>query len=145
MKRFRIRSQSSKARRRASQVASPRESYVRQFGFCWVCRHRPRVIVYPPITSKDLACHEILRGTAHRQKALDEFCQIVVACGECNCGPLHDRKLWPDAKQLALVQHYAPNKYDLKRFNKLRSEAAPQYVEQSEVDGWSWVFEQPPI
>lgn len=136
MKRTRINRESAKHRARRQETSPVREAYVRRFGFCWVCEHRPKVIIWPGLGPKDLNCHEILRGSGYRTKTLDEFCQIVVSCNECNQGPLHCRREYPDERQLALVKRFAPDSYDLARFLELRNHNAPLAISDKAVDYW---------
>jgi hypothetical protein len=82
-----------------------------------------------------VAVHEILRG-ANRNKALSEPCTWLVLCSPCNTGQFHSRGTWPDAKQLALQYLCCPTVYDLKRFNLLYCERAPNRVTQDEVDAY---------
>lgn len=99
-----------------------------------VCGHSPEH-PWPRLPSECsvLACHEIARGPL-RDKALDKPFAILVACWACNSGPLNDKREWPEARQLAVLQREAPEDYDLVAYNRLVCERAPNRITQEEVD-----------
>lgn len=94
-----------------------------------VCGRTPR-------SGARLCVHEIADGP-HRQKALDKPYACLVTCWQCNSGPLKDAKEWPESRQLALLQAWFPDRYDLVAFNLLVNVNAPQRITQSEVDQWT--------
>ena len=128
MKRSRIRSVSSKRRKRMNEVRPLRQALVEAAGRCMACR----------VSARDarLDCHEILNG-ALRDKTLDEPCSLLVLCWNCNSNKMTDKAEWPVARQLALLQLRDPDSYDLVRFNWLRNPNAPNFVTQEEVDEYS--------
>jgi hypothetical protein len=108
-----------------NEVRPLRQALVQAAGQCMACH----------VSARDarLDCHEILNG-ALRDKTLDEPCSLLVLCWNCNSNEMTDKKLWPVARQLALLQERSPDAYDLVRFNWLRNPDAPNYVVQEEVD-----------
>lgn len=86
-----------------------------------------------------LDCHEILNGPL-RVKTLGEPCSLLVLCWQCNSMEFTDKELWPIARQLALLQAWNPEDYDLTRFCWLRNENAPNYIVQSQVDEYANQF-----
>lgn len=119
-----MRRQSTKTRLRSEQAKPLRNSLIEQAGACQVCGSK-----------KQLACHEILNGPL-RQKTLDEPCSLLVVCWPCNQA-LTDKGKWPVARQLAILLHKSPSRYDLQRFCYLRNPNAPHYITQEEVDQWT--------
>jgi hypothetical protein len=117
-----MRPQSKKFRKRADEARPVRNDLKSRFPFCWACGEITTVCV-----------HEIAGGP-NRQKFLDEPCGLLVLCYPCNTGPLHDRSLWPQARQLALLWSVNPEAYDLTRFNLLVNPRAPHRITQEEVD-----------
>ena len=83
-----------------------------------------------------LCVHEIARGPL-RQKSLDKPYACLVACHYCNQFQLHNRKEWPEARQLARLKKSRPNDYDLVAYNLLVNEQAPNRITQDEVDSYS--------
>ncbi len=77
--------------------------------------------------------HEILCGPL-RQKALDQVYALLVTCWHCNGSVVTDKRVWPEARQLAVLLQHAPENYDLAAFCRLANEHAPHRVTQSEVD-----------
>jgi hypothetical protein len=108
-----------------NEVRQFRKDLVDQSGYCMAC--------LIPAGHARLDCHEILNG-AMRDKTLDEPCSLLVLCWPCNSNKMTDKKLWPVARQLALLQEWSPDAYDLVRFNWLRNPDAPNFVTQEEVD-----------
>jgi len=108
-----------------NEVRQFRKDLVDESGYCMSC--------LTPAVHARLDCHEILNG-ALRDKTLDEPCSLLVLCWDCNSNKMTDKKLWPVARQLALLQEWSPDAYDLVRFNWLRNPDAPNFVTQEEVD-----------
>ena len=133
MKRSRIRSVSSKRRKRMNEVRPLRQALVEAAGRCMACR----------VSARDarLDCHEILNG-ALRDKTLDEPCSLLVLCWNCNSNKMTDKAEWPVARQLALLQERDPDSYDLVRFNWLRNPNAPRFVTQNEVESFREEFRE---
>ncbi len=133
-----LRRQSKKNRQRAAQVRGLRLRLVNEIGRCMACGYssrnpNPRL----PIQLSKLACHEILRGSGNRQRVLDEPSCLLVLCAFCNCHEFTDAGKWPIQRQLCLQQQRAPDWYDLRRFNELKSTSAPDGVTQAEVDSYA--------
>lgn len=121
-----MRSRSSKTSQREAEAKPVRDALRYEFPFCWGCG----------VQSWRLCVHEIAGGP-HRQAFLDEPCGLLVLCWSCNCGPFHDRSLWPQARQLALLRSINPAAYDLERFNWIVNPRAPNRITQEEVDGYA--------
>lgn len=96
---------------------------------CWACGYKSH-------TPLSVSCHEILNGP-DRMKTLGEPCSLLVLCWTCNSDKFTDKNAWPAARQLALLQEWNPDDYDLERFLHLRNPKAPLYIEQWEVDGFT--------
>lgn len=132
-----LRRQSKKNRQRAAQVRGMRQRLVNEIGQCMACGYSSR---NPnpafPIGLSKLCCHEMLRGS-YRQKVLDEPAALLVLCVRCNCHEFTDAGKWPIPRQLCLQQNRAPDWYDLRRFNELKSQFAPQAITQAEVDAYT--------
>lgn len=99
-----------------------------------VCGHSPRR-PWPdkPLDCSTLCCHEIARGPL-RQKALDKPYAILVVCAWCNEYQLHNRRTWPEARQLAVLKRRAPEDFDLEAYNRLVNDRAPLRITMEEVD-----------
>lgn len=100
-----------------------RAQFVMETNCCWVCGR-----------TYNLGVHEIARGI-HREAAFTERMTWIVACGECNCGPLHDHRAWPLAKQLALKWVHDRPHFLLEEFNVLR-DREPGAITWAEVVVW---------
>lgn len=139
-----LRRQSAKARQRAAKVRGIRQRLVREAGCCMACGHSHRN-PWPnlPRQLSRLCCHEILRGS-YRQQVLGEPCALLVLCVACNCYEFTDAGKWPIQRQLALQQARAPDWYDLRRFNELKSVHAPDAVTQADVDDWKETIHDAP-
>lgn len=130
---------SAKQRVRIRNAKTIRHHLIRTSGGCMICRHGPD----NPWRSRlarfsQLACHEIARGPS-RTRALDKPYAILVVCGYCH-DRLDDTYLWPQARQLAVLQRVAPQYYDLGAFNHLVNPRAPNRITQEEVDQYKEGF-----
>lgn len=123
MARSRLPRMSATQRKRIAEAKPVRDALKEKYPWCWVCGSR-----------KNLTVHEIAKGS-HRTKALDQSYALLVACWDCNSGPLEDAAKWPLAKQLACLMRVAPTNYDILAFNRLRGRRDTA-IEQSEVDHW---------
>ncbi len=125
---------SDKRRRRESECQQFRNDLVVRVGKCEVCGHGP---LNPwkdrPPKCSGIHCHEIANGP-NRQAALDKPYAILVSCNYCNQDRLTDRKEFPEARQLAILQVSRPEDYDLRKYLELTSPNAPNRIEQWEVD-----------
>ena len=118
-----MRRQSRKRRERMDAVRDDRQAYLFAHGNkCIWCD-----------STWNVAVHEIARGM-NRNAALSEPSCWLPLCGPCNCGPFHNRAIWPDAKQMALKYLRDNVNYDLVRFNYIVNPRAPNRVTQDEVD-----------
>ena len=127
----------SKKRRERNMVARPiRERLIIKAQQCMVCGHSPKR-PWPnlPLEVSGLSVHEIARGPL-RNKALDQPCCCLVACWHCNSGILNDKSIWPEARQLAVLLHEAPDDFDLELYLKITSPNAPLRIEMAEVTQW---------
>jgi hypothetical protein len=111
LKRCRLNQVSKTQRKRISEAKPVRDALKERYPWCWICGR-----------TKNLTVHEIAKGS-HRTKALDQLFALLVACWDCNSGPLEDPRRWPIAKQLACLMRVAPNNFDLAAFNALRGRA----------------------
>ena len=132
-----MRWQSEKSRKRAREAKPVRQALLAKHDLCLVCEHGPRHPWRdkPPACSR-LCVHEIADGK-HRQNALDLPCALLVVCWWCNSESLKDASEWPEARQLSLMQKYAPEQYDLAAYNRLVDERATDRITQAEVDSWT--------
>lgn len=135
MKRSWINRRSDTNRQRAAEAKPIRQALIKEQGRCMICGVGPGNTNSLMAAQRELCCHEILNGGL-RQKTLDEPCSLLVLCWNCNSNEVVAKGTWPVPKQLAVLQHRAPQHYDLVRFNWLRNPNAPKYVEQHEVDFW---------
>lgn len=102
--------ESKKHREQRLRLKPDRDALKKEFPFCMVCGKRRRLTV-----------HEIAKGHQHRWKAIElRSCQLV-ACWECNAGPLNDYEEYPPARQLALQFKYMPKYANLAEFNRVRA------------------------
>lgn len=126
---------SSTRRKRIEQARPIREALLVKAGYeCLACgASEKRPLRGFPSGYSRVSVHEILCGPL-RQKVLDEPCALLVLCWRCNSELFTNRRLWPHARQLALLQDRWPEHYDLERFNFLRNPNAPNYVTQEDVD-----------
>lgn len=132
----RLRPQSKKTAARERKASAVRRQWKKEAGACMVCDHGPtKVNPALPRFMSSLEAHEISNGS-HRQKTIGEACCVLVACVYCNRYRLTDKKLWPEARQLALLQGKAPERYDLRKYLELTSPRAPNRITQSEVDAF---------
>lgn len=117
------------------KAAGLRRRLVNEAGCCMNCGYsskNPNPAF--PIQCSKLSCHEIWRGSAGRSQSLDKDFAILVLCSYCNCHEFDDASQWPQARQLCLLQYRRPDLYNLKAFNKLVNERAPNRITQDEVD-----------
>lgn len=120
----------SQKRASREREAKPfRDALIKSIGRCQGCgkRHAP----WQDLSR--LCVHEIAGGPL-RQKSLDKPYAVLVLCWGCNGGPFEDKSIWPQARQLALLQDQRPDDYDLVAFNYLVNPNAPNRITQEEVD-----------
>jgi len=79
--------------------------------------------------------HEIARGNALRQKAMDKRYACLVVCWMCHHGPLSSRAEWPESRQLAALRRSRPRDFDLAAFNALVGRGANR-VSEEDVEQW---------
>ena len=107
-----------------------------QFGECWICEHSPK---HPwrdkPRELSQLCVHEVANGPL-RQKALDKAFATLVLCWFCNSYVVTNKKVWPEARQLALLLDRAPEDFDLAAYNALVNPRAPNRITLEEVNGY---------
>ena len=125
-----MRNYSKKRQKRNREVRDGRMELIASVGYCEMCGSKQSD---NPI--KKLCVHEIANGP-NRAKALDKRFACLVLCVLCNCNDAEDKKLWPEARQLWLLQTYRPMDYDLKAYNELINPSAPNRILQSEVDNY---------
>jgi hypothetical protein len=123
-------------RKASTKAARPiRLALIAKHHRCMVCGHSPqRPWRDKPRECSRLCCHEIANG-AHRQKAMDKPYAILVVCWWCNGEVVTNKREWPEARQLALLQDKAPEDYDLAAYNALVGRE-PNRVTQEDVDQW---------
>lgn len=130
-----MKSKSSTRRKREAEAKPFRDRLVAAVGECESCGCSPinRQGRMPEMAS--LAVHEIASGP-DRQKALDKPYAVLVLCWQCNSGAFQDRRLWPEARQLALLARRRPNDFDLTAYLELTSPRAMRRIEIHEVLEW---------
>lgn len=104
----RIRPVSKKRRKRNAEVREFRAGLKEEIRRCEICTQ-----------VKPLDCHEITRGSYARQRALDQRACILVLCRDCHNVLTDFPKLWPVAKQAALLKLRRPNDWCLITMNGL--------------------------
>jgi hypothetical protein len=127
---------SKKRRIRYEEVAPLRRAWIERAKCCMICGAspgRPHRNM-PPDLSK-LCCHEISNGPL-RQKSLDKAFACLVLCCYCNMHVVTNKKVWPEARQLAVLLERAPEFYDLKAYLQMTRPAAMNRITQEEVDVW---------
>lgn len=127
---------SAKRRKRAAEVRGIRQRWVNEAGACMACGHsssNPNPAL--PIQCSKLAVHEIHNGNG-RDKSLDQGYAVLVLCQGCNQGAFMSNFRWPEAKQLCLLRHHRPDLFDLKAYNKLVNERAPNRITIEEIDAF---------
>jgi hypothetical protein len=102
---------SPKRRKRISEVAPFREAFKLEVGRCELCGKR-----------RGLVIHEIARGQADRQKALDKRYAILVLC-DPGCHQKMDRL--SRAHQLCLLYCRRPYDFDLNAYQILTCRRYP--------------------
>lgn len=118
---------------RISESKPIRKTLIEKHGACMICGrgpHKPWKSL--PMWASNLCCHEICCGK-NRTRALDKPYAILVICGYCNQYIVVDKKKWPEARQLAVLQDKSDG-YDLKAYNNLVNPNAPNRITQEEVD-----------
>lgn len=76
--------------------------------------------------------HEICRGS-HRNKALDKRFALLVVC-RLSHEALGSAKVWPEARQLAVLAERRLFDFDLKAYLELTSPRAPNRITLEEVE-----------
>ncbi len=124
----------SKRREALNRQARPiRDRMIARAGCCMLCGASPRKPHKNlPAELSQLCVHEIANGPM-RHKALDKGFATLVTCWHCNGNRLTDKKLWPEARQLAVLLQESPEDYDLEAYLKLTSPQAMQRITQEEV------------
>lgn len=102
-----LRTKSPKRAKQDRQTTPARKAYKAEFLMCHRCCKRPATDT-----------HEIARGT-HKAAAMKEPCTWLALC-RTDHDEMGDYSIWPVARQLALKLVADPNRFDLKKFNKLR-------------------------
>lgn len=116
-----------------------REQMIIKAGECMVCGASPkRPHRHLPAELSQLCVHEILNGPL-RSKTMSEACATLVVCWRCN-EVLNDKKLWPPARQLAVLLHEAPEEYDLERFLKLAGKPATAITQEEVTAFWQHLY-----
>jgi hypothetical protein len=119
--------------RRAKPV---RDRMISQAGQCMLCGCSPKKPnTKLPLEMSQLCVHEIANGPV-RSKAIDKPYATLVSCWACNGGPLNDKGLYPETRQLAILLQEAPEEYDLEAYIQLTSPQAPNRITQEEVNEW---------
>ena len=126
---------SDKRRKRMEKVKDFRNALIEQYGECMLCGSSPKQPKHALPALNQLCCHEILNGPL-RDKVLDERSCIIVSCWHCNQTSLDSKGEWPLERQLAIIKHKAPERYDLHRVLELRNPNAMKFVTEDEVDEW---------
>lgn len=128
---------SIKRKRLVDQARPLREALIRKHGECMVCGRGPgNPYRDRPIQCSQLCVHEIANGR-NRARALDKPYACLVVCWYCNAGQLENKRLWPEARQLALLRLKSPGDYNLQAYNALVSPKSPKRITQEEVDRWT--------
>lgn len=118
------------------EVRGIRRALIEAHPSCMICGHSPRRPWRDkPRECSQLCCHEIANGN-NRDKALDKPYAILVLCSYCNCHSVTDKSVWPESRQLAVLQQRSPSNYDLQAYNALVNPRAPMRIEESEVTTW---------
>lgn len=101
---------------------------------CWVCDLNFGSWKYrSDMVRQD---HHIASGI-YRKKSKDVPAALMVVCQACHLGNngLHDRDVWPIARQLALKKLRDPKHYDRVTVNRLRGRV-DEAITEAEVDEW---------
>jgi hypothetical protein len=103
---------------------------------CWICGHSPRRPwrTLPPESSQ-LSVHEIHCGPG-RSACLDKPFGLLVLCWHCNSDVVTDRRVWPEARQLAVLKQKNPAAFDLVAYNAMVNPWAPRRITPGEVDAF---------
>jgi len=130
-----LRTISLKRRARVKAARPIRQALIAKHHRCMICGHSPqRRWRDKPRECSKLCCHEIANGP-NRQKAMDKPYAILVVCWWCNGEVVTDKRGWPEARQLALLEDKAPEDYDLVAYNALVGRG-PERITQEDVDQW---------
>jgi len=113
-----------------------RKAMVAAAGQCEICGTSPQKRKYPISDLNVLCVHEIANGP-DRLKCIDKHYGTLVLCFHCNGNVVTNKKIWPEARQLALLQHRRPEQYNLAAYNMMVNPRAPRRIEQHEVDHFS--------
>jgi hypothetical protein len=128
---------SARRRRRMAEAKAVRVRLIGDAGKCEICGHGPRRPWRDkPLECSRLCCHEIAGGP-DRERFLDLPFGLLILCWWCNSEVVEDKKLWPRARQLALLKKRRPWDYDLILFNKTVNPRAPRAIEPVDVEGWA--------
>jgi hypothetical protein len=130
-----------KSKKRAAiekSVAKARQYLREEAGRCEACGHSP-YNPWPrmPAQCSVLTVQEICRGSGLREKALGKRHSCLVLCWFCNSVEFDEARIWPEAKQLALLQSVRRDDYDLVAHNNLVNPRAPNRIAQAEVDQYA--------
>jgi hypothetical protein len=137
-----LRQRSSKTASVERAAADKRRSWRVQAGECMICGHSSK---HPnpklPIGLSKLVGHEISNGPL-RQKSLDKpFC-VLILCRYCNEHEVVNKRRWPEARQLCVLQLRAPERYDLQAYLQHTNPRAMQRITQAEVDQYRNTLEE---
>jgi len=129
LKRSSLKRYSLKRSQREAEAKPFRDGLIAKVGYCEKCGVAGQGNGHP---NARLCVHEIANGPL-RQKALDQPYAVLVLCWPCN-GLATDKGTWPEAEQLACLKINRPEDYDLKAYNRLVNERAPNRITEEEVD-----------
>lgn len=122
----------SKTRQALIRHAKPiRDKLRSDVGRCEVCGKRPSEMRGVPADMRVLDIHEIGRGPC-RAACLDKLFALLVVCRSCH-DELDSAKLWPEARQLALLAEKRIVDWDLVAYLETTSPRAPRRIELEEV------------
>ncbi len=116
-----MRRMSDKARKRYKEAKPIREALRSEVGRCEICGCSRGI----------LDVHEICRGV-NRSKALDKRFALLLVCRLCH-EELGSAKIWPQARQLAVIAVRRLLDFDLKAYLELTSPRAPNRITLREV------------
>lgn len=134
MRRFLSR-MSAKSLNRRREVRAKRQAIIADHPNCMICGHSPARPWYTkPRECSRVCCHEIANGP-NRQKALDAPYAILVLCWWCNGSVVTDRRVWPESRQLAILQRLRPDVVDLPLYNRLVGRGMRR-ITQEDLDQW---------
>lgn len=127
---------SNKRLMRNAIAAETRRKLIAEHPSCMVCGSSPgnprRDL---PRELSQICVHEIANGPL-RNKALDKPFACLVLCWYCNQYEMTDKKKWPETRQLAVLLRKSPHHFDLKAYNWLVNERAPNRITIEEVERW---------